>query len=78
MVQEQEKQGSVSDDMTLEEAFRQLDKVVERLESREISLEGSFKAYQSGMELLKICNEKIDRVEKKMLQIDEDGELSGF
>ncbi len=78
MVQEQEKQGSISDDMTLEEAFRQLDKVVERLESREITLEESFKGYQSGMELLKTCNEKIDRVEKKMLQMDEDGELSGF
>ena len=78
MVQEQEKQGSISDDMTLEEAFRQLDKVVERLESREITLEESFKVYQSGMELLKTCNEKIDRVEKKMLQMDEDGELSGF
>lgn len=78
MVQEQEKQGAVSEDVTLEEAFRQLDKVVERLESREITLEESFKIYQSGMELLKTCNEKIDRVEKKMLQMDEDGELSGF
>ena len=52
--------------------------MVERLESREITLEESFKVYQSGMELLRTCNEKIDRVEKKMLQMDEDGELSGF
>ncbi len=65
-------------EITLEGAFRELDKVVERLESREITLEESFKVYQSGMELLRTCNEKIDRVEKKMLQMDEDGELSGF
>lgn len=65
-------------EITLEGAFRELDKVVERLESREITLEESFKVYQSGMELLRTCNEKIDRVEKKMLQMDEDGELSEF
>lgn len=78
MMQEQGEQGSASEDMTLEEAFRQLDQVVERLESREITLEESFKIYQSGMELLKTCSDKVDRVEKKILQMDEDGELSGF
>lgn len=78
MVQEQGGQGAVSEDMTLEEAFSRLDQVVERLESREITLEESFKVYQSGMELLKTCNDKIDRVEKKVLMMDEDGELSGF
>ncbi len=78
MMQEQGGQGAVSEDMTLEEAFSRLDQVVERLESREITLEESFKVYQSGMELLKTCNDKIDRVEKKVLMMDEDGELSGF
>ena len=39
MVQEQGGQGAVSEDMTLEEAFSRLDQVVERLESREITLE---------------------------------------
>lgn len=71
MAQEQKKQES----MTLEESFRKLDQVVERLESREITLEESFRVYQSGMNLLKECSEKIDRVEKKMLQMDEDGGL---
>lgn len=30
------------------------------------------------MKLLKYCSGKIDRVEKKMLQINEDGEFSEF
>lgn len=77
-MQEQEKQESMAESMTLEEAFRQLDGVVERLESREITLEESFKVYQSGMNLLKTCNEKIDRVEKKMLLMDEDGGFREF
>lgn len=75
---EQEQQQEKQESITLEEAFGQLDAVVERLESREISLEESFRAYQEGMELLKACSEKIDQVEKKMLQLDENGELSEF
>jgi len=66
------------EDLTLEQAFAGLDAVMEKLESREISLEGSFAEYKKGMELLKLCNEKIDRVEKKMLQINENGEYSEF
>ncbi|MCI8814147.1 MAG: exodeoxyribonuclease VII small subunit [Lachnospiraceae bacterium] len=77
-MKEQKKQDAVDESMTLEEAFRQLDGVVERLESREITLEESFKVYQSGMNLLKTCNDKIDRVEKKMLLMDEDGGLREF
>lgn len=62
----------------MEEAMKALDEMVQQLESREISLEDSFKVYQEGMELLKYCNSKIDKVEKKMLQMDENGELSEF
>ena len=63
---------------SIEELFEVLDKTVNKLESRDISLEESFKLYEQGMELLRICNEKIDTVEKKMLQISENGELSEF
>ncbi len=77
-MQEQEKKESMAEAMTLEEAFRLLDGVAERLESREITLEESFKVYQTGMNLLKTCNEKIDRVEKKMLMMDEDGGFCEF
>ena len=58
----------------LEDMFTELDQVVADLENTEISLEDSFKLYHKGMELLKVCNDKIDKVEKKMLILDEDGE----
>ena len=63
---------------TIEESLKELDDIVEKLESREISLEESFTMYQQGMELLKQCSGKIDKVEKKMLKINEDGDLSEF
>ena len=65
-------------EITIEESLKELDGIVEKLESRDISLEESFTMYQKGMELLKQCSKKIDTVEKKMLKVNEDGELSEF
>ncbi|MCI6637939.1 MAG: exodeoxyribonuclease VII small subunit [Bilifractor sp.] len=65
-------------ELTLEESFQRLDELIARLEDREIPLEDSFAIYKEGMDLLKSSREKIDTVEKKMLQISEDGELREF
>ena len=66
------------EEKTLEEAFSELDVLAGRLEDRETSLEDSFRLYKQGMELLKYCNDKLDTVEKKMLQMNEDGSLGEF
>ena len=68
----------VLEEKTLEEAFTELDGLAEKLEDRETSLEDSFRFYRQGLELLKFCSEKLDTVEKKMLQINEDGTFSEF
>ena len=65
-------------EVPIEESLKELDGIVEKLESRDISLEESFAMYQKGMDLLKQCSKKIDTVEKKMLKVNEDGELSEF
>ena len=66
------------ENQTLEGAFEQLEAVIDRLESPDISLEDSFKAYSEGMELLQFCNASIDTVEKKVLKMNENGELDEF
>ena len=63
---------------TLEEAFSELDRLASKLEDRNTSLEDSFNLYRQGMELLRYCNEKLDTVEKKMLEISEDGTYHAF
>ena len=65
---------NLAEDFTIEESIKELDLIVQRLESREISLEDSFVMYQKGMELLRQCSGKIDTVEKKMLKINENKE----
>ena len=66
------------EEKTLEEAFSELDGLADKLEDRETSLEDSFRLYKQGMGLLKFCNDKLDTVEKKMLQMNEDGSLGEF
>lgn len=64
--------------LSLEQAFAQIEEVIGSLESEEITLEESFAQYHRGMDLLAQCNETIDRVEKKVLKINEDGGLDEF
>ena len=64
--------------LNLEEGFLQLEKAVEQLQREDISLEESFEVYKQGMELLKKCNDAIEQVEKKVLVINEKGELDEF
>lgn len=73
-----EQQEQERDDLSLEEAFEQIGEVISHLETEEITLEQSFLEYNRGMKLLQHCNEKIDRVEKKVLQINENGGLDEF
>ena len=63
---------------SLEEAFILLDDITRTLEDEEITLEDSFQAYKKGMDLLKICNDKIDNVEKKVMMLNEEGGLDEF
>lgn len=64
-------------DCTLEQVFEQLRQVIADMEE-EASLEKSFQMYHQGMELLKLCNDKIDRVEKRVQILDEEGRVHDF
>ena len=60
-----------------EEALEDLEKVVERLESGELSLEASLAAFEEGVKLVNLCNQKLTEVEKKieLLVKDKEGKL---
>ena len=71
-------QQTTDNEKNIEDVFQELDVFAEKLESSDTSLEDSFRLYKKGMELLKYCSGKLDTVEKKMLQMDEDGTLREF
>ncbi|MBE5860495.1 MAG: exodeoxyribonuclease VII small subunit [Butyrivibrio sp.] len=65
-------------ELTIEEAFDAVDEKIKALESEDVSLEDSFNLFKEGMDLLKHCNDSIDKVEKKVQKIMEDGRMEDF
>lgn len=60
--------------MSLEECFEGLDDIIVDLQSGELSLEDSFKKYEEGMKLIKKSTETIDKVEKKLIVVENEQE----
>ena len=58
---------------SLEENFARLEETIGNLEREDIPLEEAFAAYSSGMAILKQCNDQIDKVEKQVLKLSEEG-----
>ncbi len=58
----------------LEQAFEKLNIIIEELEKPDISLENSFSLYQEGMKLLKASSDSIDKVEKDLIILSENGD----
>ena len=69
------KKAEEQEQRTLEEKFSELEELLEQLEAEDISLEDAFTAYSKGMNVLKQCNEQIDRVEKQVMKLNEGGAL---
>ena len=65
------------EEVTLEEVFEKLEEVIKELE-QDIPLEESFTLYHQGMDMLKVCNEKIEKIEKQVLVLDEEGQTQEF
>lgn len=63
---------------SLEDTFRLIEDVITKMEDPDIAIEDAFTEYESGMKLLKKCNDKLDLIEKKVMAVGNDGELHEF
>lgn len=66
------------DEKTIEVAFEELNQIISNLDKEDVSLEKSFELYQSGLKLVQYCNEKIEKVEKKIIILNEAGDKNEF
>lgn len=67
------------DDLSFEESLEQLEEIVNQLESGDIPLDEAIDKFTKAMELVKLCNEKLNSAEESIAKIVEDnGNLIDF
>ncbi len=52
--------------ISFEKSLKQLEQIVQELESGNLSLEKAMKKFEEGVKLSKHCSEKLDETEKKI------------
>jgi len=53
-------------EVKFEDALKKLEKIVEDLEKGELSLDEALKKYQEGVELARICSQRLESAKKKI------------
>ena len=61
---EENREKDAVQETSLEEAFALLEQIINTMEQAELPLEDAFSLYEQGVKKLKLCNEKLDLVEK--------------
>ena len=63
-------------EINFEKALKELESIVEDLESGDLSLENSLKSFEKGIKLAIQCQDKLSQAELQVQKlIEEDGEL---
>ncbi len=64
-------------EVSFEKALQQLEKIVEALEAGSLPLEESLKRYEEGVRLVRACQDRLQKVEKRIevLRKNLDGSL---
>ncbi len=57
---------------TFEQSMKQLEQIVQDLESGDLALEKAIKKFEEGIQLTKFCAKKLDETEKKITLLVED------
>lgn len=61
----------INEEMSLEEAFDELDALIEKMETSSLPLEETFRLYKQGLSLVEYCNQKIEKVECDIQKVTE-------
>ena len=60
---------------SFESAMEQLETLVSRMESGDLSLEESLKAFERGVHLTRFCQDQLQKAELKVRELNSDGEF---
>jgi len=63
-------------EMSFEESLQELERIVEKLENGQLSLDESLALFEKGIQLVKECNTRLKNAQQKVEKlIEENGEL---
>ncbi|MDP6375298.1 MAG: exodeoxyribonuclease VII small subunit [Pseudomonadales bacterium] len=68
-------QAKPDDELSFEETLEELETLVQRMESGELGLEDSLKAFERGIKLTRACQDALKNAELKVQTLTEAGEL---
>lgn len=74
---EEKENKAAADELTFEQAMDRLEAIVAKLESGEVPLEAAIEMFQEGMELSRLCGQKLEQVERRIEMLVE-GESGGM
>ncbi len=66
------------EELTYEQAFEEMDKLVAALESGDLPLEESLALFERGQALAQRCMALLDQAELKVQQLTEEGKVEDF
>lgn len=72
------KSGTNIERMTFEQAYRELEETVQKLETGNLPLEEAMTLYQRGITLAQYCNQQLDTAELRIKVLAPSGELVDF
>ena len=59
----------INKDLSFENSLKKLEEIIDQLESGEVDLEKTVELYEKGMELKKICEDKLKKFELQIKKI---------
>ena len=71
------KAAEQNQELSFEQALERLETIVKAMESGDLALEQAISEFQEGMQLARICREKLDQAEQKIeMLVSEAGSLT--
>jgi exodeoxyribonuclease VII small subunit len=64
------------DKISFEDALRDLEEIVDNLNNDELDLEKAISAYEKGMELKKICEQRLEEAKLRIENIKDENETN--
>ena len=66
----------MKNEKSFEELIDELENIADLLESDKLNLDESMKEFEKGMQIYKLCNEKLENAEKKInILLEKNGEI---